>query len=896
MIPEAQTQPSADQTLAKPQSCTVDECVIALNSDRFGLSSEEAARRLAADGPNTLPTYSSEHPILRFVAHFRNVLIYVLIASAAITAMLQHWADTAVIIAVVLVNAIVGFVQEGRAENAMAAIRSMLAPRATALRDGRRTSVPAADLVRGDIVMVEAGDKVPADLRLTGAQALRVQEAILTGESVPVQKGIQPVAVDAALGDRASMVFSGTTIVGGTGRGIVVATGDSTEIGRISGLLQTVDVLTTPLVEQMNRFAHWLTTLILVLAVLLLAFGYFVAHIPFDQMFMVVVGLTVAAIPEGLPAVLTITLAIGVQRMAQRHVIVRKLPSIETLGAVSVICSDKTGTLTRNEMAVASVSLPSGHHIVTGEGYAPRGGIEPEPDADHIAPFARIAALCNDAELKYQAGSWSVEGDPMEGALLAFAGKAGADVRGWNRLDEIPFDAANRYMAVLVEDPEGNRHVLVKGAPERILDMCRPKLESQAPMPSGENWHDESHRIAREGQRVIALAWMQTDAHNLRECDIEGQLRLAGLVGLLDPPRSEAIEAVAECHRAGIAVKMITGDHVGTAASIARQIGILHPDHVLTGVDIERLSDEELAHAVHDANIFARTSPEHKLRLVTALQAQGLTVAMTGDGVNDAPALKRADAGVAMGIKGSEAAKEAAELVLTDDNFASIAAAIREGRTVFDNLRKVISWTLPTNAGEAGTIVAALLLGLALPISPIQILWVNLITAVTLGLSLAFEPTEPGTMLRRPRHRTAPLLTGELAWHVVLVGTLFILAVFGLYAYSMDRGYPQVLAQTLSMNMLVVLEIFHLFFIRNMYGTSLTWRAIRGTRVVWICLAVVIPLQLAITYAPIAQDIIGTASVPLTDGLLIIAIGAAFFAIIEVEKQIRLTLRRNNGS
>ncbi|WP_344843656.1 cation-transporting P-type ATPase [Celeribacter arenosi] len=882
--------------LRDPHAHEALDCIEKLSTSTTGLTVQEAARRLDEDGPNALPIRAGRHPILRFLGHFHNVLIYVLLGSALVTGILQHWADTGVILAVVLVNGIVGYIQEGRAENAMAAIRSMLAPHANVMRDNRRVSIPAENLVRGDIVLLEPGDRVPADLRLSGARALRIQEAVLTGESVPVDKSTDPVAPDVPLGDRKPMAFSGTTVVAGTGRGVVVATGLSTEIGRISGMLRDVGVLTTPLVEQMNKFAKWLTAMILVLAAVLLAFGYFVSHIPFDEMFMVVVGLTVAAIPEGLPAVLTITLAIGVKRMAKRNVIVRKLPSIETLGAVSVICSDKTGTLTRNEMMVASLGLASGHHTVTGAGYAPAGDITPAPASTHLEAVAKIAALCNDAELSDKAGHWSVEGDPMEGALLAFAGKAEFPVEGLRRLDEIPFDAAHRYMAVLIEAPDGTRQILVKGAPERILGMCRAQMGNSdgAPFDEG-HWTGEAHRIARRGERVIALAYADTKADSLQESDIDGHLTLAGLVGLIDPPRPEAIEAVAECHRAGIAVKMITGDHVGTAAAIGEQIGLINADKVLTGADIANMSDGELAGEVMGTNIFARTSPEHKLRLVTAMQAQGLTVSMTGDGVNDAPALKRADAGVAMGVKGSEAAKEAAELVLTDDNFSSIAAAVREGRTVFDNLRKVISWTLPTNAGEAGTIVAALLLGLALPISPVQILWVNLITAVTLGLALAFEPTEPGTMLRRPRERSAPLLTGELVWHVALVGALFVAAVFGLYAYAIDRGYSPALAQTMSMNMLVILEIFHLFFIRNMYGTSLSWDAIRGTRAVWISLAVIVPAQFIVTYVPVAQKIMGTASVSFVDGLIMLAIGVTFFATIEIEKQIRLTVRRRNG-
>ncbi|MFN6952135.1 MAG: HAD-IC family P-type ATPase, partial [Albidovulum sp.] len=857
-----------------------------------GLSEGEAAARLAADGPNSLPARPGKPAVLRFLQQFHNVLIYVLLAAAVVTLLLGHWTDTGVILAVVVVNAVVGFVQEGRAETALAALRSLLAPYAAVLRDGRRKSIPADALVVGDIVLLEAGDRVPADLRLIAVRGLRVEEAILTGESVPAEKSVAPVAAEAPLGDRSCMAYSGTVVAAGVGRGVVVATGARTEIGRISGLLGTVETLTTPLVAQMDAFARWLTVMVVLVSAALLAFAYFVRHSAFDEVFMVVVGLAVAAIPEGLPAVLTITLAVGVQAMARRHAIVRRLPAIETLGAVSVICTDKTGTLTRNEMVVASVVLAAGRHAVEGEGYAPTGRITPPPSARELDEAALAAALCNDAALHDEAGTWRVEGDPMEGALLAFAAKVRAQLDGWRRIDEIPFDAAHRYMAVLVENRDGLRRIFVKGAPERILPMCRDLAGPDGVLPlAGPHWHSAAQSIAAEGQRVLALAAMTPRGAELDEGILDGGLTLIGLVGLIDPPRAEAAAAVAECREAGIAIKMITGDHAGTASAIGRALGLDHPDIVLTGADLEGMSDGELRDAVRTTSIFARTSPEHKLRLVIALQSLGLTVAMTGDGVNDAPALKRADAGVAMGVKGSEAAKEAAEIVLTDDNFASIVAAVREGRTVFDNLRKVISWTLPTNAGEAGTVIAALLLGLTLPISAVQILWVNLITAVTLGLALAFEPAEPGTMRRPPRPRGAPLLTGELVWQVLLVGGLFTAIVFGLFAHAVDRGYSLELARTMSMNMLVILEIFHLFFIRNIHSASLTFTGVRGTRAVWICLAIVVAGQLAATYLPIAQHVLGTRPVPVLEGLLMVGIGAVFFAVLEVEKQLRLALR-----
>jgi calcium-translocating P-type ATPase len=864
--------------MTDPHARPADDCLSDLKTRPEGLTASDAARRLAEHGPNRLPEVQARGPLRRFLGQFNNVLIYVLIGAAIVTGGLQHWIDTGVILAVVLANAVIGFLQEGKAETAMAAIRQMLAPRAAVLRDGRRVTVDGADLVPGDIVLLEAGDKVPADLRLIEARGLAAQEAILTGESVPVEKATAPVAADAPLGDRRSMLWSGTLVTQGTARGVVTATGPATEIGRIGGLLAGVEQLTTPLVAQMDHFARWLSFLILLVAALLLGWGYFVGHMPFADLFMTVVAIAVSAIPEGLPAVMTITLAIGVQAMARRNAIVRRLPAIESIGSVSVICTDKTGTLTRNEMVVAAAETGEGTFVITGDGYAPEGEITPPGD---LSALARASAVCNDAALHDRNGVWTVEGDPMEGALLAFAGKVAVETSA-RRLDAIPFDSRHRFMAVLTEGP-GGRLIHVKGAPERVLRMCGGLDYA--------HWHDRAEAMARQGLRVLALAERQTTNDRIDPAALEGGLTFLGLVGLIDPPRPEAIAAVAECRAAGIRVKMITGDHAGTAAAIAAQIGLQNPGRVLTGADLDKLDDAQLALEVATVDVFARTSPEDKLRLVTALQANGLSVAMTGDGVNDAPALKRADAGIAMGLKGSEAAKEAADLVLADDNFASIAAAVREGRTVYDNLKKVISWTLPTNAGEAMVVIVALMAGMALPMTAVQILWVNLITGITLGLALAFEPTEAGTMARPPRRRDAPILSGELVWHVVLVATLFLAAVFGMFTYALDRGYSLTLAQTIAMNTLVVLEIFHLFFIRNIHGTSLTWAAARGTKVVWTVVIAITAAQFAITYTPLLQSVLGTEPVALFDGLLIVGIGAAFFAIIEIEKQIRLGLK-----
>jgi magnesium-transporting ATPase (P-type) len=906
-LAEGDMQRSANEASVAPSRWhdqSAQAVIEALQTTPTGLSQGEADVRLKAYGANCLPEAPRRSIFVRALLQFHNILIYVLLGAAAITAVLEHLIDSLVILTVVIVNAMIGLIQEGKAEKALDSIRNMLALHAAVLRDGRRRTVEGEALVAGDVVLLEAGDKVPADLRLFESYGLQVQEAVLTGESVAVEKHVGSVAAEASLGDRQNMVFSGTLVTAGQGRGVVVATGAATEIGRISGLLFDVQTLATPLVQQMSEFARWLTLLILLVASLLLVFGYFVGHHEFTEMFMAVVGLSVAAIPEGLPAVLTITLSIGVQAMARRNAIVRRLPAIETLGAVSVICTDKTGTLTRNEMMVVSVATSAHVFALEGAGYAPTGVIR--LDATQVSAqeyrvleeLALVCILCNDAALHEHDRVWTVEGDPMEGALLAFAGKIGLDSLRerslWIRTDTFPFDAKHRFMATLHHHHERHAVVAVKGAPERILAMCttqRNAVGDLEPLDSA-YWHGQAEAIARQGQRVLALATKPGNRHDtaVEQADLQGSLVLLGLVGMIDPPRVEAVEAVAQCRGAGIRVKMITGDHAGTAVAIAHQIGLDNANNVLTGTQIDKLDDAALRAAVLSTAVFARTSPEHKLRLVTALQSQGLTVAMTGDGVNDAPALRRADAGIAMGTKGSEAAKEAAELVLVDDNFASIVAAVREGRTVYDNIKKVIRWTLPTNAGEAATIIVALLFGLALPVTPVQILWINLITAVTLGVALAFEPTEEDTMRRPPRRRDEPLLTGELAWHIVLVAMLFLAGVFGIYSYALEKGYSIELARTLAVNTLVGMEIFHLFFIRNIYGTSLTWKAVRGTKAVWFAVSVVTIAQFGMTYAPVLQRVFATEAMPFFDGVLIIGIGMALFTILELEKQVRLQL------
>ncbi|NBB83660.1 MAG: HAD-IC family P-type ATPase, partial [Alphaproteobacteria bacterium] len=886
---------------ARPVAAVVDD----LGTGPAGLAPDTAAIRLAEAGPNRLPAPPRPHPIRRFLRQFDNVLILVLLAAAVITLLLGHIADTAVIVAVVMLNAVIGFVQEGKAERALETIRHMLAPKAAVLRGDRRLTLPAEELVPGDVVLLEAGERVPADLRLTQVAGLQVDESALTGESVPVAKTTDEVAVEAPLGDRTGMAFSGTMVTYGHGRGVVVATGAMTEIGRISGLLATVGKMETPLLRQMNAFARKLTVAVLAIAALVFAVGAGLRGMPAAEAFMAVVGIAVAAIPEGLPAILTVTLAIGVQGMARRRAIVRRLPAIETLGAVSVICSDKTGTLTRNEMTVASVATARTLFGVTGRGYDVEGGFtvagDPADLAEHplLARMARAAVLCSEATVGPGAdGTLAVEGDPMEGALLVMACKAGLvpeDLRRSEpRTDAIPFDSAHAFMATLHHDHEGHGEILVKGAPERVIAMCTAQQGRAGEEPLDPDWwHAQAEAIAAEGQRVLAVAARPTVADHtaLAFGDVEGGLVLLGLFGLIDPPRAEAIEAVAACRSAGIRVKMITGDHAGTAAAVARSLKLENPDGVMTGAELEALDDAALADRIDAVDVFARTSPAHKLRLVEALQARGRTVAMTGDGVNDAPALKRADVGVAMGGRGSEAAKEAAEIVLTDDDFSTLAEAVRAGRTVYDNLKKAIVFLLPVNGGESLGLIIAILAGLTLPVTPIQILWVNMVSSVALAMALAFEPAEPNVMRRPPRPADEPILSRFLVWRIAFVSVLFLAGLFGQFAYGLARGLPVEEARTLAVNTLVVMEIFYLFSVRYLGGPSLTLRGALGTPAVLIAVGAVVALQFLFTYAPFMATVFDTRPLGLVDGALAVGTGLALLIVLEVEKRIAAALR-----
>jgi magnesium-transporting ATPase (P-type) len=882
---------------------TVEAALERCRSSARGLTSGEAAKRLESDGPNRLPAAKPRSLLARVFAQFNNLLIYVLLASALVTVALRHALDAVVILAVILINAAIGFIQEGRAEKSLEAIRAMLTREASVLRDGRRLTVPAESLAVGDVVLIEAGDRIPADLRLLRATNLRIEEAALTGESAPADKSADPVAPDAALGDRASMAYSGTLVASGQGAGLVVATGAATELGRISAMVGDVESLTTPLLRQMDAFARRLTIVILALAACVCVFAVMARGYEIEQAFMAAVGVAVAAIPEGLPAVMTITLAIGVRRMADRNAIIRRLPAVETLGAVSTICSDKTGTLTLNQMMVGAAVTASAAFEATGKGYEPRGallrdGVAIDPaDDPELGAIARAALLCNDASLRQAGAEWIVDGDPMEGALIAFAIKAGADAEalrlGSSRLKEIPFDSRHRFMATLNLIGAVSL-VTVKGAPERVLELCAWESSATGDKPlDASAWRAAIDRLAARGQRVIAFASKPArEADSLEFDDVEGGgLTLIGLVGLIDPPRPEAIQAIAECKAAGIDVKMITGDHASTAAAIARELGLGERTvDALTGHAIDVMDDDALRRALPTTSVFARTSPEHKLRLVEALQADGAVVSMTGDGVNDAPALKRADVGVAMGHKGTEAAKEAAEMVLADDNFAAIAAAVREGRIVYDNLVKVLGWTLPTNGGQAIAIVAAVLLGVTMPMTPAQILWVNMVTGVTLGLVFAFDPAEPGVMNRPPRDPRAPILSAHLMWRTALVSALFCAVVFAVFFWALKRGEEIQHAQTFAVNAMVGLEIAYLFSVRLRHSAPFDFRAIRLTRALLIGVGAVVVLQILFTYLSPLEILYDTRPIDWPDMGVAALAALGLIVVLELEKAIRLGL------
>lgn len=808
-----------------------------------GLTTAAALQRRDRFGSNQITVQKTTSPWIRFLQQFNQPLIYILLLAGAISLFLRDWVDAGVIFAVVLINAGIGFVQESKAENAIAALAASVTTETTVIRDGGAIRLSSIELVPGDLVVLSSGDKVPADLRLIEVNTLQIDESGLTGESVPVDKTIQPLATETPLADRTNMAYAGSLVTAGQGRGLVVAIGQGTETGRISELVAESDNLTTPLTRKLEKFSWMLLYIILGLSAFVFAVGLGQGE-SWIQMFNAAVALIVSAIPEELPPLVTIILAIGVSRMARRHAIVRKLPAVETLGSATVICSDKTGTLTENQMTVDTIYAGEQYYHVSGTGYSLEGSIlqddrstKAQVEQPALQECLRCGLLCNDSSLQTDTDEIIVTGDPTEGALIVAAAKAGLNQQDWQqrrpRLAVIPFESELQFMATLHPDQEGTI-LYMKGSVEATLSRCQLQLDKNGhPTPLAEDHVQQvADDMAAKGLRVLAFAQKRiaTQTRSLTLNEVAQGLTFLGLQGMMDPPRVEAIQAVQSCQEAGIKVKMITGDHAATATAIAEAMQLTQTGSpALTGLQISQMDDLDLANALEDSAVFARVAPEQKLRLVKALQSKGEVVAMTGDGVNDAPALKQADIGIAMGRGGTEVAKEAADLVLTDDNFASIEAAVEEGRNVYQNLSKAIAFLLPVNFGQGLTILASVLLATALPILPVQILWINMVSSSALSIPLAFEPKMPGIMHDPPRNPSQPLLSSSIVRRIFIITIFNWLVTFGIFRWIVEQTANEALARTMAVHALVAAEVFYLLTLSQLIP-SLWQRYIRGSR------------------------------------------------------------------
>ncbi len=871
-----------------------------------GLEADEVKQRYQKYGANILTIKKAQSSLVRFLLQFHQALVYILLAAIVVKLYLGGFVDAGVIFGVVMLNAIIGFTQESKAISALDALSKVLLTTSSVLRSGEKCQIDAKELVVGDIVLLQSGDKVPADMRLLSSRELQIDESALTGESVPVAKLNSALQEDTSLADRINMLYSSTLVTYGTGIGVVIETGDSTEIGNISKLLSDTQILDTPLTQKITKFSHILLLVILGLAMMTFFIG-LLHGASWDSLFMASVALAVAMIPEGLPAVMTIILAVGVSRMAKRNTIIRHLPAVETLGSTTVICSDKTGTLTRNEMTVQELWSGSENFEISGIGYAPNGDIKQQNsrcDIDTkpaLLELLKAGFLCNDSVLKQSDESWFVEGDPTEGALVVSARKSGIDFDLLNeqmpRKDTIPFESQHQYMATLHVDKKIQKQIVyLKGSVESVLERCSTLLDIDGSTKPLRNIDIDAQveAMAKKGLRVLAFARLIIDANtqDIDHSSVASGLEFIGLQGMIDPPREEAIYSIETCKTAGIKVKMITGDHATTAAAIAEKMGINQDKKavVVTGKELEGLSDSELIQISSSASVFARVTPEQKLRIVEALQTDNEIVAMTGDGVNDAPAVRKANIGIAMGITGTEVAKEAADMVLTDDNFASIEAAVEEGRGVFDNLIKFLTWILPTNAGQGLVIIVTVVLAQPLPILPVQALWINMTTAVLLGLALAFEPREPNIMERMPRVPNKPILNGELVFRIVLVGLLLLAGSFGLFEWALHNGASEAEARTIAVNVFAVGQSFYLLNCRSLQ-VSMFKIGVFSNLWIWIGIAAMAIAQLALTYLPIMNTMFHTAPISSSDWIGIFAVGFGIYFVIAIEKMIRQRLR-----
>ncbi|MEM5358063.1 cation-transporting P-type ATPase [Enterobacter kobei] len=873
---------------------TVDETLSNIHSTLEGLSGTEASVRLQQHGENALPQKEGKPAWLRFLAHFNDVLIYVLLVAALLKLFMGHWVDMLVILGVAIVNALIGHIQESNAEKSLQSIRNMLSSEAVVVRQGNHETIPTTALVPGDIVVIRAGDRIPADLRVIEAHNLRVEEAILTGESTVVEKNSDALSGELPLGDRYNLLYSGTTVSSGGGKGVVVATGGETELGHINQMMSDIEKHRTPLMVQMDKLGKTIFITILVMMVALFVFSLLFRDMPVSELVLSLISLAVAAVPEGLPAIISIILSLGVQAMARRKAIIRKLPTVETLGAMTVICSDKTGTLTMNEMTVKAVITADTIYRVEGESYEPVGNIHPVDDPTPVSVtqgsvlerYLRTIDLCNDSQLiKDEQGLWKITGGPTEGALKVLAAKIPLPALDTEMRSKIPFDSQYKYMSTLYRLGE-EEVILLTGAPDVLFRLCQYQQTNDGLQPFDQPyWEGKIEEYAREGLRMVAAAWKpaREGQRELDHPDLQDGIILLGIAGMMDPPRPEAITAIADCLQAGIRVKMITGDHPQTAMSIGQMLGIGNAASAITGRELEAMDDRQLSDAAQQYDIFARTSPEDKFRLVQALQSKQEVVGMTGDGVNDAPALKRADVGIAMGIKGTEVTKEAADMVLTDDNFATIASAVHEGRRVYDNLKKTILFVIPSNIAQALLIIIALLAGNLIPLTPVLILWMNMATSATLSFGLAFEAGEKDIMNRPPRKANLHVMDGYAIWRVVFVGLMIAISAFVLEAWLQPRGYSAEFIRTVLLQTLVTAQWFYMLNCRVNDGFSLS-KGLLENKGIWIVSGVLLALQLLIIYAPYMQMLFGTEALPFRYWVITFLIGFVMFLIVEAEK------------
>jgi magnesium-transporting ATPase (P-type) len=867
-----------------------------LATGRRGLSGAEAAARLSVHGPNQLEEEPPPAAVVVFFRQFRSPLIFILLAAMVVTLLLAEYLDAVVIGLVLLLNAVIGFVQERKAEGAVRALMQLVVPVARVVRDGQDQEIDSRELVVGDVVLLESGVRVPADLRLRSAAALRVDESLLTGESVPVSKGVEPVAADAPLSDRTSMVYTGAVVTSGRGSGIVVATGNRTELGSIAGLVRAEGVTETPLQRRMDRFARVIGTAVGVAAVVVFVTG-LILDIPLSEIFLVAVAVAVSAVPEGLPVAVTITLAVGVSRMAKRNAIVRRLPAVETLGSTTVIGSDKTGTLTLNRMSVRAVWTPGRRFELEGEGpsaeYMDDG--RPVSSDGHSALRLTLLAgiLTNEADVYTRAGETVVSGDPTEVALLFSAMNAGIDLRATRTASpvfaEIPFEPERQYSATVRSSGDGHQ-VFVKGAPERIVEMCSDMMGEEGPIPLDRGAVLEAAAdLAAEGYRVLAFAHreLSTELPEPGSFGEPGNLTLVGLQGMIDPPRPGVREAVAACQDAGIRVVMITGDHALTAQTIAEQLGIGQVDSgVLTGAEMVALDDVEVTRRLVDTSVFARVSPEDKLRIVNLLKAQGEVVAVTGDGVNDAPALKAAAIGVAMGQDGTDVAREASDMVLADDNFVTIVAAVEEGRVTFDNIRKVTFFLVSTGAAEIVAILTALWLRWPLIFLPAQLLWLNLVTNGLQDIALAFEPAEKGVLKRKPRRRGGGVLDRQMWERVVVAGLVMAAGAVVMFRWELDSSGSLMKAQTVALTTMVVYQVFQAGNARS--ETESVFRVSPfSNKLLFAATAAALGIHIGALYFPPTQLLLRVEPIDAASWLRIVAVAVSILVAMELHKFVR---------